>query len=497
MAHLAVELCRYDNAVFGTNGATMMRTPTVLAIAALSAASAAAAADNPSLTIYRADGDALFQNGTGVVADGYAVVHESRAVKADANHTVVIGGLPTLLDPEAVSVDLGGATIVAQRVLSSGDGGALAARRGETVQIDVGGRSLSGTLLGIDNGAPILRGADGQVVYAHAFDIMLFPKGGGAPGSTLQVVTSGNVGANATLTYPTTGLGWRAAYSVLLRDGNGCHMTLDAFASIANRSGRDYPASTLKLIAGSPNLTHNAPRPMFKAMRAAPAAAAAPMPEQSSLGDYRSYALASALDLPDASVTQVPLYAPGDLDCQRAWIFETGGSWFPQQPMTGRDDIQASGNGPVVSELHFSSTENLPSGHVRVSTRDRDGRVELLGESSLADTPKDRPVTIALGTAFDLAADRERTSFDYDRPSHSLTEAFRVTLTNTGETPRTITVRDHPNRWRAWTLASSSVKPTKQSADGLAFDIAVQANVKATLEYVVKYQWAAADEVAK
>ena len=42
----------------------------------------------------------------------------------------------------------------------------------------------------------------------------------------------------------------------------------------------------------------------------------------------------------------------------------------------------------VVSELHFSSTENLPAGHVRVSTRDHDGRIELVGESSLADTPR-------------------------------------------------------------------------------------------------------------
>ena len=52
----------------------------------------------------------------------------------------------------------------------------------------------------------------------------------------------------ATLTYPTSGLGWRAAYAALLDDsGNSCKLRLDALASIANRSGRDYAGTTIKL----------------------------------------------------------------------------------------------------------------------------------------------------------------------------------------------------------------------------------------------------------
>ena len=75
-----------------------------------------------------------------------------------------------------------------------------------------------------------------------------------------------------------------------------------------------------------------------------------------------------------------------------------------------------------------------------------------------------------------------------------MNEGFRVTLTNTGETARTITVREHPNRWRAWTLLSSSQKPGKQTPDPLEFEVAVPANGKATLDYVVKYTWTPKDE---
>src|SRR4051812_8024856 len=93
------------------------------AIAFLVAAASASAADNPALTIYREDGDALFENSGSPIADGYAIVHEQRALQLTAGrHSVVIDGLPSMLDAEAVSIDLGvGSRVLAQRVLSSGE----------------------------------------------------------------------------------------------------------------------------------------------------------------------------------------------------------------------------------------------------------------------------------------------------------------------------------------------------------------------------------------
>ena len=75
-----------------------------------------------------------------------------------------------------------------------------------------------------------------------------------------------------------------------------------------------------------------------------------------------------------------------------------------------------------------------------------------------------------------------------------MNEGFRITLTNSGETARTITVREHPNRWRAWSLLSSSQKPSKQTPDTLEFEVAAPANGKATLDYAVKYAWTPKDE---
>jgi hypothetical protein len=75
-----------------------------------------------------------------------------------------------------------------------------------------------------------------------------------------------------------------------------------------------------------------------------------------------------------------------------------------------------------------------------------------------------------------------------------MSEGFRVDLGNAGDTARTVTVREHPNRWRGWTLQSSSQKPAAQTPDTLEFRVAVPAKGKATLEYAIHYTWLHTDE---
>jgi hypothetical protein len=74
-----------------------------------------------------------------------------------------------------------------------------------------------------------------------------------------------------------------------------------------------------------------------------------------------------------------------------------------------------------------------------------------------------------------------------------MTEAFRINLSNAGDSARTVTVREHPSRWRQWTLISSSSKPSEQMPDTLEFRVEVPANGQATLDYAVRYSWTDAD----
>ncbi|ANB18329.1 DUF4139 domain-containing protein [Dokdonella koreensis] len=465
----------------------------------LAAVVPAAAADSVGLTIYRNSGGALFEGGGSPVADGYAVVHERRSISlSGGRESLSLGGLPTTLDPEAVALDLGRSRVLAQRVLSAGDGGTLAAHRGERVQIQRadGSAIVTGVLVGVDGNGLTVRDDSGDMRYLREYAAVRFLDRTGQPGSTLQLVVDGSAGNTlAALTYPTSGLGWRAAYAATLADGSGCSLNLEALASIANRSGRDYQGARLKLIAGEPNIASGGgPQPF--AMKAMMARDSAPesLPEQAALGDYRSYVIDGALDLPDASVTQVPLYAPRTLNCQRSWLFDVGNAWFPAKPLLTADYEGAPVASRVVSSLRFVADENLPAGTLRVLTRDRDGSLELLAEARLDDTAKGLPATITLGNAFDLSGQRERTAFSVDRGGRTMDEGFRVTLTNSGDVARTVTVRAYPNRWRTWSLVSSSQKPARQTVNQLEFAVEVPKGGKATLDYALRYSWTPTEE---
>lgn len=473
--------------------------PLPLALAAMMTTLTAAPADT-AVTIYRADGDDLFEPGTQVVPSGHAVVHEQRAVElVRGRQQLRFDGLPTLLDSEAVAVELADTRVLGQRVLAPGDAGLLGAHRGERVIVkgDSGNVLADGELVAVDGDGIGVRDRNGTA-YLRRYARVEFVDSNGQPGSTLQVaIDAGGAGARtAALSYPTSGLGWRAAYAALLDDaGKSCRLHLDALASIANRSGRNYTGVTLKLVAGSPNFAsggYSGP-PRMMAMKTMAAPAPEVLPEQAQLGDYRSYLIDGAIDLPDASITQVPLYAGRDLDCTRRWLVTFGGNWFPATP-NWQDGGATTMAQPVTSQVLFKAPENLPAGRVRVLTRDKDGHAELVGETRSGDAAKGREVTLDLGVAFGLRAERERTAFSVDRTARSINEGFRITLENGSDRARIFTLREHPNRWRAWELASSSQPPARKTPDLLEFSVEVPARGKATLDYLVRYTWTASDE---
>lgn len=470
----------------------------LLAVSVLAAlASPAAAQDSAErteLTIYRSSGSALFQGGGSPVADGYAVVHEQRSVNiAAGDGTASIDGLPSMLDAEAISVDLGPRhTLLAQRVLAAGDSGTLAAHRGERVQVRSasGDALVEGVLVGMDGGSLIIESGNGQVQLLRDWGSVIFQDSSGRPGSTLQLLVKGAAGRrSAALSYPTSGIGWRAAYSAVLTQPD-CQMELHALASIANRSGRDFPQAQIKLVAGEPAMGQQA-QPMMMARSAAYDSES--MPQQAAMGDYRSYSVARPLDLPDSSVTQVPLYAPATLGCERRWVYESGASWFPPKPQLSAG-ADVGGVGKIQSRLRFTTKENLPAGSVRVIGTSGTTANEFLGENRIDDTPHGQQVDLVLGNAFDLRVKRERSAFSIDRAARQLDEGFRITIHNSGDSARSVTVREHPNRWRNWSLASASIKPSAQKPDLLQFQVPVPAKGSTTLDYTIHYEWNANDE---
>jgi hypothetical protein len=450
------------------------------------------------LTLYRSDSAALYTAaGDGSLGEGHAVVREQRTLQLKTGtQDITLGDLPVYLDPEAIGLAFanGQAKVISQRLLlGQGNEAAMVGLVGRDVDVlgDTGQSLAKGTLLRAGTGL-LVKGALGTTLVRDYAAVR--SSGAGFPtGASLRLrvnaIQAGN--AIATLSYPTAGLGWRAAYVASLQPGNACRMQLESRASIANRSGRGWHDTTLKLVAGQPNFAKPvAPRPMMAMARGYAKAEAAGMPQQSSLADYRLYTLPQPVDLPDGSVSQVPLYATRSIACERTALYENGNSWTPPEPMLSPDFNIGGGNG-IESTLRFTAFDSLPAGYLRVLGSDATGTPQFLGEGRIDDTPKGSDATLTLGTAFDLRAERERTSFKLDKAAHTMDEAFRIVLTNAGESARVVTVREHPARWREWTLASSSTRPDKQTPDLLEFHLKVPAGGKATLDYAVHYRWAA------
>ncbi|MHA6203998.1 DUF4139 domain-containing protein [Dyella soli] len=478
-------------------------TPLPLRILALAIAAGftATAAASTSLTLYRSDDNALFSAGeNGSVNAGYAMAREPRELQLKAGvQDIRLGGLPPYLDTEALALSVEGdaAKVISQRLqLGQGQDAALGSLVGQPVEVlaSTGQPLASGTLLRAGDGL-LVQDASGRTSLIREFAAVR-AQGSFQTGSSLELrVDAGRAGtARAMLSYPTSGLGWRAAYVATLQAGNSCRMQFESRASIANRSGRDWHDVQLTLVAGEPQFARaSAPRPQPMAYAARAKTDNAALPEQSTLADYRTYALPGNVDLPEGSVSQMPLYATRALECERTALYENGAGWMPPQPMIGRE-YQQGGNTAIISTLQFRAFDSLPAGYLRVLAGDRRGTPQFIGEGRLNDTPKGGDAHIVLGTAFDLRGQRERTAFKVDKAGRTLDEAFRITLTNAGDAARTVTVREHPNRWRAWQLASSSRKPSQQGADTLEFEVTVPAGGAATLDYAVHYQWTADEQ---
>ncbi|HEX7914623.1 MAG TPA: hypothetical protein VF497_02605, partial [Rudaea sp.] len=131
----------------------------------------------------------------------------------------------------------------------------------------------------------------------------------------------------------------------------------------------------------------------------------------------------------------------------------------------------------------------LPAGRVRLLQNSGDGAPEFIGEDQIGHTPKNEPVVLQLGDAFDLRGERRQTDFQIDKNQHSLSESFALRVRNAANTARSVVVREHLYRWTQWNITQASAKYEKKNSDTIEFKLDVPANSEATVTYTVQYQW--------
>jgi hypothetical protein len=286
------------------------------------------------------------------------------------------------------------------------------------------------------------------------------------------------------LTYLANEVGWKADYIANL-NAEATRMTLNGWVTLTNRSGTAYENARLQLVAGTLNRVAPETRPVPMVM-AARATKAEEMHEEK-LADYHLYTLPRPTTIENNQTKQVALLSASEVPVSREYVLQNSAvEWWYQ---SRRPDMQ-KGMKPSVY-LRFENRGGdlgipLPAGIVRAYIPDSSGGVQLIGEDAIAHTARGELVSLRLGEAFDITADRVQTDFRVVS-ERSRQSSYRIELRNADPKPVTVTVREplHGD----WKITSETQEHVKESAGSVAWKIQVPGEGKAVLEYTAVVSW--------
>lgn len=282
------------------------------------------------------------------------------------------------------------------------------------------------------------------------------------------------------LSYLANQIGWKADYIANL-NADATRMTLNGWVTLTNQSGTAYENARLQLVAGTLNRVAEV-RQLAVPMMAAKATRAEPMAEEK-LADYHLYTLPRLTTIENNQTKQVALMSASEVPVRREYVLQNNSVewWY----LARRTDMQKGLKPSVYLRFENKGGElgiPLPAGVVRAYMPDSAGGSQLIGEDSIPHTPKGETVSLRLGEAFDLTADRIQTDFRV-LSEHSRQSSYRIELRNADLKPATVTVRE-PLRGD-WKITSETLPHVKESAGSAAWEVLVPGEGKAVLEYTV------------
>jgi hypothetical protein len=287
--------------------------------------------------------------------------------------------------------------------------------------------------------------------------------------------------------YLAGGLTWNADYVLTVaRDDKAAD--LDGWVTIGNNSGTAFHNAKLQLVAGDLNRLPE-PRMMAKAMIggvAAPVRDAVQF-QQENFSEYHLYTLGRKTSVEDKETKQISLLQGTNVPVDKLFVVNGQNYYYRSQQNPGSPIKD-----PVMVYYKFKNAEKsglgmpLPAGNLRVYQKDSRGGVLFIGEDHIDHTPKDEDITVHIGNAFDIVAERKQT--DYKKiDTHVWEMEYEITLRNHKDTPIVVQVNEPIGG--DWEMLSSSYKYTKTGAFAAQFDVPVEKDGTAVLKYRIRARW--------
>jgi hypothetical protein len=288
--------------------------------------------------------------------------------------------------------------------------------------------------------------------------------------------------------YLATRLAWSADY-VLTANRDETAADLDGWVTLTNNSGTGFQNAQLQLVAGELNRALP-PQRAFKELEAMSdrvAAAPAPAFQQEAFSEYHLYTLGRRTSVLNKESKQVSLLDASSIPLMKTYEVN-GQQYYYRSAMRPGAPVKD----PVQVYYKFKNEEKanlgmpLPAGTVRVYQADSRGNVLFAGEDHIDHTPKDEQISLHVGNAFDVVAERKQT--DYKVLSNQLYEMeYEITLRNHKTTPITVEVNEPIGG--DWEMLNSSYKWTKTAAFAAQFVVPVEKDGASLLRYRVRVRW--------
>ncbi|NND39121.1 MAG: DUF4139 domain-containing protein [Pseudomonadales bacterium] len=297
-------------------------------------------------------------------------------------------------------------------------------------------------------------------------------------------------GRELQLSYLTGGLSWRADYVAEL-DADDKYVDLNGWVTLSNTSGTDFPNAKLQLVAGDVNVVQDQMRRNVKYRSVAMEMSdAAPAMQEESLLEYHLYTLQRPTDIRNQQNKQVALMSASRVPVQKALVL----NGTPYYYRSSAKQIGKRMKFGVFVELENTEKNGLgmplPKGIVRVYKRDGSNNIQFVGEDRIDHTPNKDKITLKLGDAFDVVADKRQTNFRIDERvlgRDVFESSYEIVVSNGKKAAVDVVVREPiPGEWK---ILKSSHKHQKVAANLVEWRLTVPAEEKLTLSYTSRVKF--------
>lgn len=444
---------------------------TRLLVAALLCAASTARAAGPALTVYTSD---------------LGFVRETRTLAGRGTRdTLRLENVSNRLDFSSVRLaPLAGAVTRLAYRWDTASGDAFVERAiGLRVRVTSrGDRVTEGQLVAADGAWLMVRGDDGSIatLARTAVEEVRLAR---APGAlslrpAIEAVLEGVKGGTpAELSYLTAGLSWSCEH-LLVRTGENTGVW-SARVFVENTTGRDYENARLKLVAGEParaGAPIAAPEPMMMRTMAMSAEADGGMGKlaEAAFADFHLYTLPGTATLRDRESQSLVMIEPRPVKLAPRYLYRGGDARGVAMQLELVNDDKG---GPGVP---------LPAGRVRCFQPDDDKDLQFTGETRVRHAAVGEKVTLDLGYAFDLVAER-KTTIDRRVSDREREYGVEIKLRNRKTVPARLVVEEAAGG--DVTVTAQSAPSVRKDANTLQWTFDLAPGKEVVLTYTARQRW--------